>query len=552
MLAKSRNPCRNCVKQKTRCDRVRPVCKTCAEKRVSCKYDLALQWGGRPFKNMSKHLKLPKGCIMEDGVLTVEKKKKRAHKCKAELEKSAHVNYLSSEVESSPNTPFMSMIVKQKILLHSVECMFKLPPGRLPAMDFVLGSSQYKNLLDFFINRTSRVLVSVDDGNRELNPFRDTVLQMAIHSLTLMKIIIAFAAEHRHQLMARKVGIGSSSVEKNLRSNSKDKVSQQLLNEAIQGLVTKLERRDEKYSEQTLASVLMLAAYGIFFGDRRAKWSSHLTGARIILRKMLGPSRSGTIVVRYTGAQEPQYFLYRWFTYISVMGLLSCATSAYSEEIAVDFSSFNRSRSSLARIGEFDSIEYNLGMEAEVLEMLNKVGSIVMKSEKQGSKLPFGKLVADAVELDYKITRYLDRREMEQNIFSDRASSSDQFLRATNILFCLSGILHLRRRVMGMPPNSSLVREVVLQAASILEKKIPANSTTLCSITSCLFTCGCECVEPDLVHLQPLFLSRLEQVIELGMSSTLQAKNIMEECWRTGNDWWIICKQWGTDLSFGL
>lgn len=193
-----------------------------------------------------------------------------------------------------------------------------------------------------------------------------------------------------------------------------------------------------------------------------------------------------------------------------------------------------------------------------MLEMLMRVGTLVMRCEKQGMLLSASgetSLLTEAIELDYEITRYLNQSEKERDLlFSPgEPSEADELLRATNLLFGLSATLHLRRRVMQMPPSSQLVKEVVLRAADILQNRIPIGSTTLCCITFCIFTCGCECVRgSDLEHLQPLYAGGLDQIVQLGMSSTKQAKSVMEECWRTRNSWWEIYKQRGIDLSFGM
>lgn len=521
MLSKSRHSCEHCLEANIRCDRERPSCTNCAESGASCKYKVVLHWGGRPYKNVSKKNKIHEGLSVVNGVLVVKRSDKpiKSNRGKINLQSSA-------------------------VILPMQRQLAPVPRQESP-MDFVKSSDDYWSLWLHFKEHTSQVLVATMEADRGEHPFRDTLPKLAERSLTLTKLMIVFGARHRYQL----------------HHEPKDyEISQLLLGEAGKELVKIIESlpsMDETAGEQTLACILMLAGYCIFFGDQKLRWTIHLGAARYILGSLLSRAKSSSgqksVVVRYCSDPSPRFFLIRWFAFMTAMGLLSSAPLANSEALVFDFSTLNQPVYATKCSPDFESCEYNSGLRTKTLEMLMKIGKLIMMQEDQTRVLTEEErqaLLGQAIELDYEIMRSVDINECEDQIVP--AASGDKLLLATDLLFRLSGMLHLRRRIMNLHSSTKIVKDLVLQAAGLLQDKIPSTGTALCCITSCIFAFGCECITGSgLESLRPLFSGRMEQIELLGMSTTSQAKSVMIECWERGSCWWKLHKERNIELSFG-
>ncbi|QLQ81240.1 hypothetical protein HG537_0E05970 [Torulaspora globosa] len=519
MLSKSRNSCEHCLEKKMKCGRERPTCGNCTDLGINCKYRMVLYWGGRPNKKVDKKTKIHEGLSVVNGVFVIKRCEKSSQRRRRKY------NEQSSEVTLPKQTKF-----SPEVELNS-------------SMEFVRSSEHYSSLWLHFTENTSQILVATIEANKGEHPFRVTIPNLAKRSLTLTKLLIAFGARHRYQLYQQ----------------PKDyETSQLMLGEAGKELVKIIESlpdMDQETGELTLACILMLAGYCIFFGDNKMRWTIHLGAARYILSSILGhttPSNGQkSVVVTYCADPSPRFFLIRWFAFMTVLGLLSSSPLANTEPLVFDFSGLNqRCRTAKCKL-DFESFEYNAGLRTTTLEMLMKTGKLIMAHESQSCYAKqTNMLFGEAIELDYEIMRYFDSSESENRILA--SAKGDELLLATDLLFGLSGMLHLRRRIMNLPSSSKMVKDLVLRAARVLLDKVPSSGTALCSITSCIFVFGCECGPGSgLEPLQPLFSSRLEQIELLGMPATSPARSVMHECWEKGSCWWEIYKERNIELSFG-
>lgn len=518
MLSKSRHSCEHCIEGKIKCGRERPACSNCLERGINCKYRVVLHWGGRPYKKVRTKTKIHEGLCVRNGVFVINRSEKLSQHRRNRSDVQPAVVALPEPIELAPAVDADS------------------------PMGFVKSSRDLGRLWLHFTENTSQILVATMEAHKGEHPFRVTIPNLAKRSLTLTKLLIAFGARHRYQLY----------------HEQKDyEISQVLLGEAGKELVRIIESltdMDEKNGELTLACILMLAGYCIFFGDDKMRWTIHLGAARYILGSILSRDRRSdaqtSVVITYSADPSPRFFLIRWFAFMTVMGLLSSSPLANSEALVIDFSALNQRYANKCTL-DFESFEYNTGLRTTTLEMLMKIGKLVMVHEGQSdSEKERSSLLGEAIQLDYEMMRYVDSSDSEKRILA--SSKGDQLLLATDLLFGLSGMLHLRRRVMNLPSSSKMVRDLVFQAAGLLQDKIPSSGTALCCITSCIFAFGCECVVGSgMESLQPLFSSRLEQIELLGMPATNQARIVMLECWEKGSCWWQLYKERNLELSFG-
>lgn len=522
MLSKSRHPCENCRKERKKCGKERPACRNCVEGGLYCKYELILHWGGRPYKDVRKKSKAFGGLSIVNGVLVLDRKEK--------------------SVKSQCD----------KVRMYSQSFSLLKPPRIVPvlksqrAMSFLVSSANYRSLWTHFIEQTSRILVAKKETDKGHNPFCVTIPALAKQSVTLTKLVVAFSARHRYQLY------------KQIQDYH---TSQKLLGEAGKELVEVINlvpNMDKKIGEQTLACILVLASYCVFFGDRKLRWSIHLDAARYIISVILshdvGTRKQRSMVVKYCADPSPLFFLMRWFAFMSVLGGLSSAHLANSDSLVFDFSGLNQQLETAELSRHFKDFEYNIGMRIKTLELLMKVGKLVMIYEDE-TRQPLEEakesILGKAIELDYEIMKDISNNEAENQSLA--FSEEDKLLLATDLLFGLSGMLHLRRRIMRLASTSKLVNELVLQAAGLLRREIPSKGPVLCGINSCIFAFGCECTTGSgLESLRSLFLNRLEQIVTLGISTTNQAKEVMMECWATGSSWWQLYRERNIEPSFGI
>lgn len=438
-----------------------------------------------------------------------------------------------------------------------------------PAFDFLKSSTEYRNLFEFYMNKTSHLFVVLSCEGHKSNPFRTILPRMAMYSTTLMKLLLAFSGQHRKQLRLAAEGSSFKPLEEDLSRLDSENLSQELVEQSMTELIEKLGNDHERLSDLTLANILMFAHYSLYICDRRSRWRTHFYGAKgIFMSKLAKHSNGQDRVIYLTNEQGSYIFLQRWFAYMNFMGVLSSpnltSKSQFGSDLKFDFTSVRKRQSLEALRKDFDDIEYPTGMEVEVLSLLAKVSYLVVEKEKEERSIFNPKLIADAIDLDYEILEHLESSEKERDsiwmerqqehleLLSDRRIKNYFLLRTTNLIYGLTGVLQLRRRVIGMPQDSKLVRKLLLRVTNLIDKKIPLNSPGLSCIIFCLFSCGCELIDHSLVLLRDVYLDRLNLLEESGVGCAAQAKAVMKECWKTKKFWWDVINEKDLDISFAL
>lgn len=622
---RSRSGCKSCKKLKIKCDQQKPRCQNCIKRNIEdCDYSLTLHWGGRPYKDITKKVaRLPNTRII-DGVITVDqppkgKVVKSVSKFKQMISMSKKspyqhkLEYDSKDVEMQPlfNPIFVepSLVTSERLevlapennnlsTVPSVSLRGLHLPSPLPTI--LSSSTYYMELFEFYLRETCHLLVPVPREIYRKNPFYVVLPQIAMQSPTLLYLLLAFGANHRNMMLAQSASSSDSLIDPTTIASSSffditdpleileqyfplekfslpvnnTSVTDNLLSRAFKELVQKLKDRKERTSDGTLATVMMLAAYDIFFSDRRRKWRAHVYGARNLMMERLKGSTEQTLTIAdVIDESDPRIFLARWFSYVDIIGSLSSTNRVITTEklssLRYEFKHYkdfgNKRKISLS------DIEYSTGMEPKVLSLLADTSWVISEKERQsdsdsGTDDISSELLLQALELDYKITKHLQESELERDnvydlFFRDRVltNNSDpdnyggyRILRATNMIFGLTGSLQLKRRVLNMPLESVVIKDLLLRITSIVEDYIPLASSSTSCVIFCLFCCGCDLLDDSMIKYRPVYMERIESLNQRGVSSAGVAKQLMHQCWAQRKFWWNLLKENNLDITFAI
>lgn len=342
--------------------------------------------------------------------------------------------------------------------------------------------------------------------------------------------------------------------------------SKSFLEKAIVGLLCKLATVEERFNDSTLAITLMLASFGIFFFDPKHEMKI----IEYVAQEVSARSRKKQ-TSNYSTTREPHIYnstcsLMRWFTYIGIIGSLTAEKTDY------DTQRLQSLRYGVPRIAEnvlisdlrtqLRDIEYSSGMDPIIFSFLTDVSGLIRLKRASGRESNNSGIIQRAMSLDSKIVAHLDKSERERNSILSNIHYRPEIkigelktynmLRATNLLFGLTAILQLRRRVLCFSHQEKSIKDLLFEATRIIHTRIPSNNQAECCILLCLFCCGCELVDKSLVEWRVVYMNRLESLEKRGVSSVSIAKGIMLKCWKERTSWWDVLGDMNLDISLAI
>lgn len=530
--------------------------------RNSKKAPLTLKWGGRPYKNKNKVINIPENTKLVNGILVAKDEGKTVSASNLNIKNLIVVNegtqFLCSKKRRSKQTGTKHQCNEEN---SASENSLELFNGYSPMNDLwfsplqVFGSPGLTELFSFYVQETSQIFIVFNSGNT-VNSFKTTLPQMAIENKIVMKLLAVLGGQHR-----KKFGYQTDRIEE-------DKVMKQLYDESLLELERRVVDPQEKFSFVTLACILILASIDIFFDQKQGLWRTHLYGAKDILLEKLKRNSEWTDVVSqrqkisYSVGEDRESFLTRWFMYLNVISLLSSPKATRQAEIFqqmdLDFCpSADRNNNLLAR-EDLKDIQPTSGMEPRILAYLSRISQMVFEKDKITSANGMEELMTQAIELDYEISNYLVTSERERDEVLKRVKPTTknlriyQFLRCTNLLFGLTALLLLRRRILNLSQRTTLVKELLTRISALLRDKVPLNSRAESCLLLCIFSCGFELIDSSLVSLRDVYIRHLDSLMKGGISGAKIAKTVMEECWETGLPWWEVLKTRKQHISFAI
>ncbi|SCU82613.1 LAMI_0C00122g1_1 [Lachancea mirantina] len=573
--------CIACKREGLNCDKAKPRCAKCKDRKVKCLYALKLSWGGRPYKNKKVESTLP-NTVFSNGALVVKKNvlpgNDRSVKAKqffrfdqschktardypkmkvCDLKKTAP-ECLSAEVNASPEH-----IMSVQKVHYAPNNIYKI---KMVNKDL---SWEHMTLFKFFVEETCDFFVPIRSKSH-ISPYRTTLPRMAMHCSSLRKLVIAFGAKHRKMLsISEEENKYQSLDDVGDHSMNFESIGNELLKQALRELADKsMENAD--FNEETLAIALLMSNLHICFSDGRGDWRTHYHEAKELIRKKLTcePDK-GDHLISLREYTDPRDFLLRWYTYLDVIGLLSSVNlpSKCDQSLTPIIRFESGSNEILLRqsMEEMKDISFSNGMDIKVMAYLTQISTFLSQKSAFATQGKLHDFIYAAVKLDFEINDYLTSSEQERDvIFKEKFSDNTHknrfpgkvkdylLMRSINLVFGLSGVLQLRRRVLDMPSDAHLVSSLILQITNLIGENISVSSPSLPCLSFCLFTCGCELTDKAWDPYRYIYRERLDALWKKGLASALQARQVMEECWTSKLPWWQVLEKRNLDICFAI
>lgn len=609
---RSRNGCRNCKRLRIKCDENKPRCKNCVKRQVHlCDYSLVLKWEEMSYKT-TKNPKRQSTCSQRGKNVThnlFEITHKRLKDNNTHHYHTHEIIYNSDtllsdkenekEIKQKENNTLSEISYEQDIDTPNKETVQEdIPldllyiqlPSFLPTI--LTSSSYHMDLFDFYLQQTSHMLIPTETTPQLKNPFQLLLPQMAMQNETLLYLLMAFGANHKNNKlnlpsekplyerlpMKKQPSITGDPIFPNDQflddswsQFRNPTITESLLIKTFQELSKSLNDHNQRITDDTLATILMLTMFDIFFSDQRRLWRKHLFGARNLINEKLKSLdfNSITIDVLYN-EMDPRFFLNRWFAYVDIISSLSSVNqwSINSEFATFKYLSYEINRYEndpkllYRKRVHLDDIEYCTGLDPKILLYLGKISTLINSSK--GDETDETLIIKETENLDEELIDYLfsselNRDEIWQEHYSTKRNQQDKenyqrysLLRATNMIYGITGSLQLKRRLLNYPTSHPEVENLLRQVSVLVTENIPLCSSTTACIIFCLFCCGCDLFNNSLIELRDIYIERIVALSHTGVSSATMANQIMQQCWLLDKNWWEYLQEENLDITFAI
>ncbi|KAI9891775.1 MAG: hypothetical protein M1814_002339 [Vezdaea aestivalis] len=444
--------------------------------------------------------------------------------------------------------PFSTIATKdydktfEKSIYYARPVAIKIPTSLGPLPDLLMDNPM--NLLYFhhFLNHTARILSPHDclenpykallPQSRRLSfvfsPFKrlqekpvDCIL-VALNDVNLLKLLLSYAASHRARLLghadpANRIALWVKDVFPSLRQSLSGKGSVSSANLATAIMLTSLE-------------VISPDAFGVSI-----PWQRHLSMARDMFM-----ARGGAQTV--TTRDKEAYFMARWLAYLDVMGALGGGkndeplySGSYWLEANYD--------EDLNSPWEIDCL---LGFTSRSISSLARISKLARRCSTEriapnGELRPNWQPSSEIVFTAEHLTRELERartheyRQCSRRLYDDENESKQKRLEmvASNNAYHWAGLVHIRRRILGLPSSDCVVQKAVENIVSELCKVRKGGTAEACMLFP-MFTAGCDAPEGE---QRRIVAERLDGLSMVGMNHVKKARTLLSLVWRTGESW---------------
>ena len=285
--------------------------------------------------------------------------------------------------------------------------------------------------------------------------------------------------------------------------------------DVFSNLCQALNESSDQISNANVATAIMLASLQIIAPNTfevEISWQQHLSIARSMIM-----ARGGPRAVNRT-KDRVSYFLIRWFAYLDVLGAFS--TKADQALFTGDLYDFEDD----AHDFQIDCV---LGFSGYLAGILAKIADLARRCDNERvtstgeldpswTPAPDVLLAAERIKSDLQAAghqRYslCPHRQKNSDI---EASYQALEMSATNEAFHWAGIIHLHKRVLGLPQEAPEVQNAVRSVIGTLYKVRKGGAAEACLIFP-LFTAGCEAKEES---QREIIMERIMSVEASGMA----------------------------------
>lgn len=437
---RSHHGCARCKHRRQKCDEKRPSCTRCEEAAVNCEYVIKLKWDGRvPRKQeqTSRRRRMPK----------------------------AACSITTTELESLHHSPPAQRSIDEESKLIEVDAFKALP-------------SRDKLLLNHFITHVSKLMSHISVREQACQ-----ILPVALETPSLLYATLALSALHLSTLIytdssnATKGGICDTSVA-------------DILACSITHLRQELEDKDPTCNVNNtpglLHTVKTLCLFEIYSGKYDSSWRAHLKGARALLKT--------TSTGLSTNASSGDWLIARW--YISIEALSALTNDETHDEQQQVIQPIIDSV-----VTQGSMLDIYAGYSADLHSAFRDIGSLTQKYASTKVESCGDDILSDlmrhcdkCIEIEQRVENMIHRdKDGGLRISAELSLSAEeiQMFTACNTAYQYSALLHIRRRLYNMAPESGQVQQCV---RGILDAVCNVLPVTVLSpwilLTTPIFTAG--------------------------------------------------------------
>ena len=396
--------------------------------------------------------------------------------------------------------------------LYDNDEMTSLPSSILPwtptvprTSSLLSSNSQYRMLWHHYVDTLACLHSSHDKTS---NPIIRVLGPVAQSSESLLAVLLASSLE-------------------NLRSLRGEKPDQELLtsllNTAVHGIQREIAQSPSgMVSDQCLAAVIALCDFEIVARKRAttSSWRVHLEGAKKIIDLRGGPRSKSSDTDLWK-------FLMKWLAYFDIMSSIT-PTSSTSEPLFQGV--YWRSQNESDEESEFRLDPY-MSFLQDVMPMFFEISALMQEKRELNMKLP--------LDLELASNLLHKCRLLEAKLYKTLGQVSGQAFihpRKLNIMinchdaFVQASLIHLYRRVEGLPSQAPVVRKAVAEGLCNIASSCQLNGEDFidASLLFPLFTLGCE-IFTD--RERRYILDRLLGLQALGLGNVDRAIEVLQEIW---------------------
>ncbi|KAJ5160236.1 uncharacterized protein N7482_007240 [Penicillium canariense] len=576
------------------CDETKPICNRCKQRPDKCKYEFKLCWTeGRPFKNKNRQkekarqqpsstqatassnvqvwqseptIRPAQPALAESSAIGLNvghalgSPRRPDDSVENEIDRRASLAVSESTCSdysvATPRTPRFGRLDKFGVYQQDPVGMtwhhwqqakpycqqkpspvhyydWQIPQTISTTASPIISSSETRFFLHHYINNTAGVIFPL---SLKANPLSEALLQSAMNSSHLLYAFLACASSHYISLRGDPTGEMTKSVTK-------------FTNAALNGLRLAMIDPNQAGKLSTLTTALALCTSDVISGGLNT-WRIHLSGASNLIASVFELQSNDDSV----STQDPtKLFLIKWFALLDIfagVGGLRKSSNAGS------YWSLPTSNDTGGYIDEWTGYSLELiPIMAEIGKMarIQRKRSKVISLDDDGSEDEAAseqsrmETVEDIQRVESQIYALYDRTTHPDLDSNPATKTTAQEMRHIHRIFLHTNLLHLYRRVQGLPKEHPKPAHAIHMVIELLLK---IRSTSMANIL-CLwpvFTVGCETEDE---FQRQIIKDRLANMEAFGMGNVQSARKAMAEYWECGakERWDIWLEDRGFDLS---
>ncbi|BFZ63496.1 hypothetical protein YB2330_004619 [Saitoella coloradoensis] len=396
--------------------------------------------------------------------------------------------------------------------------LIRVPFPPLPAV--LHDNPELRTYFEHYMWETSTRLVP---HHSERNPFFRLLGPLSLNSPPLLSVILATGAVHR----ARMLGLPEPTTQVT-----------GLVNHSIQEIIQALADPRTARDDGVLAATIALSSHEVLHDAAGAGWRRHLRGARDLIMLRGGPREDHGELWR---------FLVKWLAYFDIQASLANPMNRMMWEGKYWVYEGHEKDP----IGEYFLDPY-MGFLGGVMPIMVRISEAARKKKECGGVISHELgFEVEAIKADLRGMKAKGPSLMPQLPGLKMDAKLKQELGACNDAFYFSGLIHLFRRVEGIPTNSPVVQGAVCNVVSSITRVPPGCNAEAALLLPC-FTAGCEALDR---HNREFVLERIRGMEKLGVDNIPLAKAVVERVQQkrdegeTAVDWDQVVQEMGIDLN---